>query len=425
MKRFVLILLAVVFMACTLTACGGTEETASVQSVRMICGLGPVGLSNRFAGIVSAGEETKIEKDESFKIDEIKVSAGDDVVQGDVLFTYDMEAGQLDLEKAKLTLEQQQASLANLKSQKEDLEKQKAKANGNLELELSLEIRDVETQITEAEYNLKSKENEISKLENSMQNASVVSPVTGRIQAINEQGGYDDRGNPLPFISIVANEGYLIKGYVNEANIASITEGGVVLVHSRTDDQTWTGTVRSIDYENPAQNSNYYSDETGSSSKYPFYVALDSSDGLMLGQHVYIEPGTDAVPEEDIIQLPSYYILDADSSPWVWAQNGSGKLEKRKLNLGGHDEMMDTYTVISGLDASDFIAFPEENLKPGMTCTTYSEADFAPGEGESQSFDMGGMMPAEVPVEVPMEEPMEEPMEFFDDSAVVESGAEG
>jgi len=30
---------------------------------------------------------------------------------------------------------------------------------------------------------------------------------------------------------------------------------------------------------------------------------------------------------------------------------------------------------------------------------------------------MGGMMPAEVPVE--------EPMEFFDDSAVVESGAEG
>ena len=418
MKRFVLILLAVVFMACTLTACGGTEETASVQSVRMICGLGPVGLSNRFAGIVSAGEETKIEKDESFKIDEIKVSAGDDVVQGDVLFTYDMEAGQLDLEKAKLTLEQQQASLANLKSQKEDLEKQKAKASGNLELELSLEIRDVETQITEAEYNLKSKENEISKLENSMQNASVVSPVTGRIQAINEQGGYDDRGNPLPFISIVANEGYLIKGYVNEANIASITEGGVVLVRSRVDDRTWAGTVRSIDYENPAQNSNYYySDDTSSSSKYPFYVVLDSSDGLMLGQHVYIEPGTDAVPEEDIIQLPAYYILDADSSPWVWAQNGSGKLEKRKLNLGGYDEFMDTYTVISGLDASDYIAFPEENLKPGMTCTTYSESDFAPGGDESQTFDMGGMMPAEVPVE--------EPMEFFDDSAVVESGAEG
>ena len=320
----------------------------------------------------------------------------------------------MDLEKAKLTLEQQQASLANLKSQKEDLEKQKAKASGNLELELSLEIRDVETQITEAEYNLKSKENEISKLENSMQNSSVTSPVSGRVQAINEQGGYDDRGNPLPFIAIVSNEGFLIKGYVNESNIASITEGGVVLVRSRVDEQTWTGTVRSIDYENPAQNSSYYySDETGSSARYPFYVVLDSSDGLMLGQHVYIEPGTAAVPEQDIIQLPSYYILDADSSPWVWAQNGSGKLEKRKLNLGNYDEMMDTYTVISGLNADDYIAFPEETLKSGMTCTTYSEADFAPEGNEGQIFD-GAVIPGEVPVE-----------EFYTDSVDVEYDVEG
>ncbi len=30
-------------------------------------------------------------------------------------------------------------------------------------------------------------------------------------------------------------------------------------------------------------------DDTTSSSTYPFYVTLDSSDGLMLGQHVYIE----------------------------------------------------------------------------------------------------------------------------------------
>lgn len=421
MRKIITVLLAMVLLLGVLAGCGANETPASVQSVRMICGLGPVGLANRFAGVVDAGEETRIEKDESFKVDEIKVSVGDDVSQGDVLFTYDMEAGQLDLEKAKLTLEQQQASLKNLKSQKEDLEKQKAKASGNLELELSLEIRDVETQITEAEYNLKSKENEITKLENSMQNASVISPVTGRIQSINEQGGFDDRGNPLPFIAIVANAGYVVKGYVNEANITAITEGGVVLVRSRVGEQTWNGTIRSIDYDNPAQNNNYYSDDTGSSSRYPFYVELDSSDGLLLGQHVYIEPGIDAVPEQDIIQLPSYFIVDADSSPWVWAQNGSGKLEKRKLNLGAYDEMTDTYTVISGLDANDFIAFPEETLKVGMPCTTYSESDFSPAENEGQSYDMdsfdmdmGGMMPEEAPVE-----------EFYGDAAEAVPDVEG
>ena len=47
-----------------------------------------------------------------------------------------------------------------------------------------------------------------------------------------------------------------------------------------------------------SNNSNSYmwggssGDDTTSSSSYPFYVTLDSSDGLMLGQHVYIEIDT-------------------------------------------------------------------------------------------------------------------------------------
>ena len=74
---------------------------------------------------------------------------------------------------------------------------------------------------------------------------------------------------------------------------------------------------------------------------------------------------------------------------------------------------MDAYTVISGLGADDYIAFPEDDLKAGMTCTTYSEADFTPSGEASQTYDMGG---------IPMEEPIEE---FYDDSAVVEFEADG
>ena len=57
--------------------------------------------------------------------------------------------------------------------------------------------------------------------------------------------------------------------------------------------------------------------------------------------------------------------------------------------------------------------FPADDLKAGMTCTTYSEADFPPSGEASQTYDMGG---------IPMEEPIEE---FYDDSAVVEFEAEG
>ena len=75
---------------------------------------------------------------------------------------------------------------------------------------------------------------------------------------------------------------------------------------SRVDDTTWTGTITKVDTDNPVQNasSDYYDDEsadsdTTTSSKYNFYVSLDESEGLMLGQHVYIEPDGEVPMTED------------------------------------------------------------------------------------------------------------------------------
>ena len=50
--------------------------------------------------------------------------------------------------------------------------------------------------------------------------------------------------------------------------------------------------ITKIDTENQVQNNNEYdtSDSgTEKASKYPFYVQLDSTDNLILGQHVYVE----------------------------------------------------------------------------------------------------------------------------------------
>lgn len=66
------------------------------------------------------------------------------------------------------------------------------------------------------------------------------------------------------------------------------------IVRSRVDEnQTWSGTFTAVNTDEAENNNNnmYYgatSTETTSSS-YSFYVMLDSSDGLLLGQHVYIE----------------------------------------------------------------------------------------------------------------------------------------
>ena len=104
---------------------------------------------------------------------------------------------------------------------------------------------------------------------------------------------------------------------------------------------------------------------------------------------MYIEPdyGQDAEQDANTLKLPSYYINDVDSSPWVWAQNDKGKLEKRSLTLGDYDAEMDTYVVTDGLTADDYIAFPDESLKAGMTCVTYDDATFDPSMGGGDMMD--------------------------------------
>ena len=389
-------ILALAMLLGVAAGCGQSAGEASVQSVSMICGLGSAGMTDRFAGVVSALGETNIKKDDSMTIGEIKVKAGDAVNVGDVLFTYDMSELQLNLESAQLDLE-------SLKSQLADKEDEKKQAEDSLDeavddaarRQLLLDIRQYNVDIQTINRSIAEKNRDIEKLQKNMQNSSVKAEVAGEVKSVNADGGTDNNGNPLPLICIVQTGGYRVKGYVNENNASVLSEGTSVIIRSRVSDQTWQGTISNIDWNNPAQSSsNYYdsgSSDTGNSSKYPFYVELSSSDGLLMGQHVYIEPDLgQGAQDANTIHLPAYFINDADSSPWVWAQSSSGKLEKRSVTLGEHDADLDTYVVTDGLTAADYIAFPDETLKAGMTCVTYDESTFDPDNSSSGMTD-GGM----------------------------------
>lgn len=397
MKKSIVFLALITAATMLFGGCGQKAEgEASVQSVSMVCGIGSTGLADRFAGIISPRSETEIKKDEEQVVSEVKVKAGDTVKKKQVLFTYDMEQTQLNLEKAELELEQLKNSLTAQQNEKAALEKERAKASQDQKLSYTLEIQEAETNILETNYNITTKEKEIKKLEETLKNLEVKSPVAGRIQSINEEGETDNYGNALPYITIVETGSYRVKGYVNETNAAALSEGTSVLLRSRVDDTIWHGTISSIDWENPEQSSgnDYYSsssasDTTTTSSKYPFYVELDDDKGLILGQHVYIEPDYGQENQEDanLIQLPSYYLNEPDGSAWVWAQDDKGLLEKRSVTLGEYNEEMDTYPVQEGLTANDYIAFPEENLKEGMTCVEYDENVFDGGNGAGGNYN--------------------------------------
>ena len=94
-------LLALVMLLGLLPGCSQAEGEASVQSVSMICGLGSVGLADRFAGIVSPLGETKIKKDDSLSVDTIKVKVGDKVNAGDTVVILEAMKMQNNIEAEK------------------------------------------------------------------------------------------------------------------------------------------------------------------------------------------------------------------------------------------------------------------------------------------------------------------------------------
>ena len=360
-----------------LAGCGESGTGVYVQSVAELSGWGGIAPGDRFAGVVVSENVAEITKDEDKAVAELLVKPGDDVTEGQVLFTYDTAQLQLNLDKQRLELSQLEASIENYKEQIQELEDERYWAPADQKLDYTIQIQSTELDLKEAELNLDAKKKEVAQAESILENASVVSPVTGRVQAINENG-YDNYGNPLPYITIQQSGSYRVKGMLGELQMGAIMEGTRLKILSRTDEtQSWTGTVVLIDYENPSQGSGggyemYYgvaTDEMTSSSNYPFYVELDSTDGLLLGQHVYLELETTGESFDGVCISSAFICYDEDGSTYVWADR-RGKLEKRPVTLGEYDMMTDTFPVLSGLSEDDYIAFPDMELcKEGAPTT--------------------------------------------------------
>ena len=373
-KGLMIVLTAALLLA--LCACGESGTAVYVQSVAKLSGLGGIAPGDRFAGIVVSENVAEVNKDSDKTIEELLVKAGDDVEEGQILFSYDTDQLQLALDKQRLEKEQLEASIENYKDQIDDLEKQRKKAGQSAQLQYTVQIQSLQVDLKEAELNLKAKEQEVAKSEEVLKNADVKSPVTGRVQEINEDGT-DNYGRPMAYITIQQSGSYRVKGTLGEQQRGGIMEGTRMRIVSRTDESIyWLGTVSLVDYENPSQenqNDMYYgmnTDEMTASSKYPFYIELDNTDGLILGQHVYLEVEQEETEEAGIPVSMAFICYDDDGSAYVWAENGRGKLEKRIVTLGQPNDMMGTVSVMDGLTEADYIAFPDYELcKEGAPTT--------------------------------------------------------
>lgn len=410
MKKRILIALGILILAAGIGAGGwyyythhaGSKRGSDTVYVTKISKLSEMdsGVENRYAGVVEPQETVQVKIESGRKVKEIQVKTGEEVKKGQLLFQYDLGSIQQSLQEAQLALDRLKNEALSISDQITTLEAEKKKATADNQLSYTIEIETQKMNLKKNEYDQKSKQAEIEKLSQATQNTEVRSEIDGVIQKIDtsKMGGDDSDGvddtltegssdsgdsgsgdsSSNAFITILSTGAYRVKGTVNEVNRDSIIEGTPVIIRSRVDSsKTWKGTMGSVDMDNSASNnssdmamygmSSTSNDQT-SSSTYPFYVNLDSSDGLMLGQHVYIEPDEGQDDNKVGIWLNDYFIVDADTdSPYVWIADAGNKLVKRDVVLGQYDENLAEYEIADGLTEKDKIAFPTDELKEGMS----------------------------------------------------------
>ena len=127
MKKAAAVLLTICLLL-GLTSCAVKEKQVFVQKVSDLSQMGGLAPSDKFSGIVVSESVTEIQRDSDKVVENLYVREGDDVTEGQKLFSYDTEQLQLTLEKQKLELEQLASSIENYGLQIAQLEKDRDRA---------------------------------------------------------------------------------------------------------------------------------------------------------------------------------------------------------------------------------------------------------------------------------------------------------
>ena len=361
---------------------GCAEETAAVPvvQVRMLTRAGSA--VDSYAGVVVSENAAQVKREPDQTIAEVYVTEGQEVLEGQKLFSYDSDELNLTLDRQELDMDRLEATIKEKKSQIADVEKELKTATGDTKTQLGIQLRQLENELRQAEYDEDDLQAQIDYTKQLLRNVDVKSPITGTVRKIDE--------NASAYIIIQQAGAYQVMGQINELNLdAGIMVGTEVTVVSRLDENiTWTGAVTSVDYNNTSTNEydNLYgsADALSSSTSYPFYITLDSTEGLLLGQHVYIRLAGINEGSTSRILVPESYLMDVSfddttmiTSAGIWCADGEEKLEKRNVVLGEYRADIGCYVILSGLSMEDHVADPSNpGCAQGAPAELRSDADF-------------------------------------------------
>lgn len=336
---------------------------------------GSVASSVLLSGTVTAKNEQYVYFDASKgDLDEILVSVGDKVSEGQALVKYSSSEAQAAYDSASRAVAKADRHINELNQARNEAAsaptpqlptpaggegaaaQTQAAVSGN-------SVSSIDAQLGDARADAAA---QLSKAQSQLDAMTVLSTLEGTVVEVNRNVSKSPTGASQVVVHVVSNENLQVKGELSEYNLANLSVGQEVTFTSKVyQDKSWTGKISYIsDY--PKNNGEAASAATAaaggnSGSKYPYTIDVTSEIGdLKQGFSVSVEVKN----KTKAILVPLTSIVTENDKNYVWVLDEQKKAKKVEVGLGNADA--DNQEITSGLTTGvKVISNPTSSLEEG------------------------------------------------------------
>ena len=338
---------------------------------------GSVASSVLLSGTVTAKNEQYVYFDASKgDLDEILVSVGDKVSEGQALVKYSSS-------EARAAYDSASRAVAKADRHINELNQARNEAASAPALQLPTpaggegaaaqtpapvagnSVSSIDAQLGDARDARADAAAQLSKAQSQLDAMTVLSTLEGTVVEVNRNVSKSPTGASQVVVHVVSNENLQVKGELSEYNLANLSVGQEVTFTSKVyQDKSWTGKISYIsDYPKNNGEAPSAAAATGgnSGSKYPYTIDVTSEIGdLKQGFSVSVEVKN----KTKAILVPLTSVVTENDKNYVWVLDEQKKAKKVEVGLGNADA--DNQEITSGLtNGVKVISNPTSSLEEG------------------------------------------------------------
>ena len=337
---------------------------------------GSVASSVLLSGTVTAKNEQYVYFDASKgDLDEILVSVGDKVSEGQALVKYSSSEAQAAYDSASRAVAKADRHINELNQARNEAASAPAPqlpapaggegaaapapVSGN-------SVSSIDAQLGDARDARADAAAQLSKAQSQLDATTVLSTLEGTVVEVNRNVSKSPTGASQVMVHIVSNENLQVKGELSEYNLANLSVGQEVTFTSKVyRDKSWTGKISYIsDYpknNGEAASATPATAAGNSGSKYPYTIDVTSEIGdLKQGFSVSVEVKN----KSKAILVPLTSVVTENDKNYVWVLDEQKKAKKVEVGLGNADA--DNQEITSGLtNGVKVISNPTSSLEEG------------------------------------------------------------